>query len=221
MGVVWLAAYPRSGVTFLRHVIERVYSVPTYTCYRESLKKVGAFSSCEMWPDDCNEALPVHFVKTHTATHAAIDNPAIHLLRDGKDAYWSYANFRRDVLEDSMPIARMLEELCSGRKTGMNWGAHALAWLARPAVRMWYDDLVADPIGVVTKAVRELGLPLEPNHNAEIDTFKTLQKKSPKFFRSGTTGQWRKELEQGYVDLFDRNHAMAVKQVEALCRKYA
>ncbi|KKL82489.1 hypothetical protein LCGC14_1984240 [marine sediment metagenome] len=221
MGVVWLAAYPRSGVTFLRHVIERVYNVPTYTCYRERPDKVGAFSNVQMWPDDCNEALPVHFVKTHTATHAAIDCPAIHLLRDGKDAYWSYANFRRDILGDPMPMARMLEELCSGRKTGMNWGAHALAWLGRPAVRMWFDDLIADPIGVVTTAVGQLNLPLEPNHCAQIDTFDVLQKKSSKFFRSGKTGQWKTGLEQGYVDLFDRNHAMAIKQVEALCRKYA
>ncbi len=221
MSVVWLAAYPRSGVTFLRHVIERVYSVPTYTCYRESLAKVGSFSNCQRWPDDCNEALPVHFVKTHTAVHAAMDGQAIHLLRDGKDAYWSYANFRRDMLGDTTPIARILEELCSGRKPGWNWGVHALAWLARPAIRIWYDDLIADPIGVVTKAVGALNLPLEPNHCAKIDTFGELRAKSSKFFRSGTSGQWRKELEQGYVDLFDRNHAMAVKQVEALCRKYA
>ena len=31
--VVWLASYPRSGNTFLRIVLHRLYGVPTYSVY--------------------------------------------------------------------------------------------------------------------------------------------------------------------------------------------
>ena len=31
--IVWLASYPRSGNTFLRIVLHRLYGVPTYSVY--------------------------------------------------------------------------------------------------------------------------------------------------------------------------------------------
>lgn len=221
MGVVWLAAYPRSGVTFLRHVIERVYGLPTYTCYPERLDIVGAFSNCEMWPDDCNETLPVHFVKTHALQHAPIDYPAIHLLRDGRDAVVSFARFAKDYMNSPDTITEILADMVGGRTLSTNWGLHALAWLARPAARIWYDDLIAEPIPTVIRAVTELDLPLKPNHAAEIDTFETLHGKAPKFFRVGKSGGWREELTPGMQELFEKKHGMAMQQVEALCPRYA
>lgn len=98
--IVWLAAYPRSGNTFLRVVLHRLYGVPTYSVYEDDdpvAQRVGP-ALVGYRPRQADRQLiadgpEVHLVKTHKRRRAG-GHPVIYLVRDGRDAVVSAARLR-------------------------------------------------------------------------------------------------------------------------------
>ena len=95
--IVWLASYPRSGNTFLRIVLHRLYGVPTYSVYDDDdpvAQRVGPdLVGWRPKPGDRTEMIAapgVHFVKTHKRRKGD-GSPAVYLVRDGRDALVSRA----------------------------------------------------------------------------------------------------------------------------------
>jgi hypothetical protein len=90
----------------------------------------------------------LHFVKTHEMP-GADEHPAICLVRDGRDALVSYAQFLLDT-EQKAPkeqrshlFARTLHDLIATNRGFGGWSANVLAWTARkaPTVFLRYEDL--------------------------------------------------------------------------------
>jgi hypothetical protein len=75
-----VASYPRSGNTFLRIVLHRRYGIRTSTVY--DVDGVAA----RLGPDSVGYADVSEFVKTHRPRDPADEDPAICLIRDGRDA---------------------------------------------------------------------------------------------------------------------------------------
>src|SRR5262245_33348568 len=140
--IVWLASYPRSGNTFLRIVLERVYGVRSSVIYdtdgvaeRLGAAFVGAGERVDLGA--ARRSGEVHFIKTHRRRDERVqeDDRAICLVRDGRDALVSYAR----MLSEDEPEAfeeklRELIDAPDGRGTG-RWGANVLSWLERPLAR--------------------------------------------------------------------------------------
>lgn len=85
--IVWLASYPRSGNTFLRIVLHRLYGVPTYSVYDDDdpvAQRVGpVLVKYRPRPADrkvMTEGAEVHFVKMHKRRKAD-GHPAISALQ--------------------------------------------------------------------------------------------------------------------------------------------
>lgn len=212
MKVVWLAAYPRSGVTFLRLMIERLYGLPTYTHCPDEWKATGRlFPGGRLFPHDVN-GMPIVFVKTHGVPAEGDKALVIHLVRDPRDVLISYAHYLRDVHEDPRTILELLSEILGGYPHG-RWCDHTEAWLAQPAQRIHFDALVADPVNAVIGAVDAMGLDL-PRRDAEPPSFAALQREHPKFFRSGRTGQWQAELPRHVLKRFEREQGDAIAAYE-------
>ena len=102
--IVWIASFPRSGNTFLRIVMNRLYGVRTSVVYGfdgvadrlgPSLvgfeERPGTFAAMRESPD-------IYLVKTHRPRDEQIldGGKAICLVRDGRDCLVSWARQRTE-----------------------------------------------------------------------------------------------------------------------------
>src|SRR5262245_30570346 len=101
--IVWLASYPRSGNTFLRIILHRVYGAPTYSVYDDDdpvAQRVGT-ELVGYRPKPLSRSEPiasedVYFVKTHKRRKPD-GSAAIYLVRDGRDAVVSHTHLRASM----------------------------------------------------------------------------------------------------------------------------
>jgi len=211
--IVWLASYPRSGNTYLRIVLNRLYGVASSTVYDVDgvAERLGsALVGYEPRPAEYAEmraAATVHFVKTHRQRdrHVAEADRAICLVRDGRDCLVSWAHLLSEAEPAEFePRLRELIERDSPTGTG-SWGANVLSWLEPPApqrVLLRYEALVVDPVGSVTACMAALVPELQPRVDAEVPDFAALRQADARFFRRGISGSHRDELPAGLQELF-------------------
>ncbi|MDN3240824.1 sulfotransferase domain-containing protein [Glycomyces tritici] len=217
--IVWLASFPRSGNTFFRIALHRLYRVPTYVVY--DVDGVAARIGPELMDararpstfDEMRASDDVHFVKTHRRRDdpvIAAEDRAVHLVRDGRDAVVSWARLNTAHLAGATDhkerFAAEARSIITRRTGGTGgWGQNVLSWhrSASPdPIRVRFEDLIADPRAAVVAAVAQAAPGLAPDEHASIPTFGELHDSEPGFFRSGTTGTHRSELPPDLHDLF-------------------
>ncbi len=108
--IVWLASFPRSGNTFLRIVLHRLYGLPTYSIYDDDdpvAQRVGVglvgYSRKPPSREEMVESSRIYFTKTHKRPKNDAF-PAIYLVRDGRDALVSLAHRCRVVADQQFPL---------------------------------------------------------------------------------------------------------------------
>lgn len=223
--LAWLASFPRSGNTCTRHVLEQVYGLVTLD---EELRdasgrwqisaddwaqspsgRIGLRQPPAASPAELMQLPDWYLIKTH-AENVATDEPALLVVRDGRDALLSYAWFALQIVEgrrreeiNADLVHRMLEGLIRyPRPRYGTWGSHTLNWLDRPqTVVIRFEDLVQRPAEVVGEGLRRLGIPCRATGQAPPD-FATLKRIFPEFYRSGQVGQWRTGFPADLLDLF-------------------
>jgi hypothetical protein len=220
--IVWLASYPRSGNTFFRILLHRLFGLQTHSVYsgarlakrypEDAARLLSLAGQMEVECDlDLLQAGPgMHIVKTHDLP-AGDTYPAIVLVRDGRDAVVSYAHYAlkteqgialpgRDLFEET------LEQLIVGDNFG-GWSRSVNAWIDRAgrdaAIR--YEDLIVDPAGIVANTLRRLGVAV-PAGGTALPSFQELHAAVPWFFRRGKTGAWREEMPPHLQRLFLERH---------------
>ena len=218
---VWLASYPRSGNTFLRHAIESVYGVATETLYIENDTTVEpTFPVDYAVLNGC-----YRFVKTHAArcSHEAFRRfPAINLVRDGRDALVSHAHFEIGVGVQPVPddFNKALKKLILGGikkgrleppPTFYNWGHDVLSWYNKPNVyQMKFENLIENPIEEVKRAFAVLNINL-PRKSESVATFDRLHGHDPVMFRRGKVGSYKDEMCEEIQHLFMKHNGNAMK----------
>ena len=220
--LVWIASYPRSGNTFLRIALHRLYgrkSLPERS-QRVIATKGDPQHLREHWMHtDLSEqemaaADEKYFAKTHDLP-GADENPAIYVLRDGRDALVSYAWFSL-MLHDERPPETINGEafrtaLCNimlDRRAPYGvWGQHALAWIKRPRTAVVrFEDLIRDPAQCLAGALDQLRLTLPRVVGATVPSFDELHALKPQFYRRGAVGAWRDEFPADLLEVFWREH---------------
>lgn len=219
--IIWLASYPRSGNTFLRIVLHRLYGVPTYSVYQDNdpvAQRVGP-DLVGYRPKPAGRAVmidsdDVHFMKTHKRPKAD-GCPAIYLVRDGRDAVVSRARLLaseqgavggdRQRGFETLLREEITRPYVDGQPSSGTWGSNALSWLGvadAPVVVLRYEDLVVDPRGSVARAVSSLLPGLVPRAEADIPSFQELNGIDPSFFRRGAVRSHRDEMPDELHELF-------------------
>jgi hypothetical protein len=218
--IVWLASYPRSGNTFLRLVLHRLFNVSTYSVYENDwvAQRVGAeLVGYRLLPADRTEmrdSAEIYFTKTHKRRKAD-DYPAVYLVRDGRDTVVSHARLRATNLgaemRDDPAIFEILlrEEITrpyiDGQPSSGTWGGNVLSWLGAagaPIAVLKYEDLIANPLESVQRVVLSLLPELVPVAEVSIPSFRYLHGIDPLFFRRGTAGAYRTEMSPELHELF-------------------
>ena len=211
--IVWLASFPRSGNTFLRILLDRLYGVRSSTVYdvdgvaqRLGTSFVGYADRPASYAA-MRASNAVHFVKTHRQRDTDVDEAdrAICLVRDGRDSLVSWARMMSEADPAAFePRLREMIERDTPSGTG-SWGANVLSWLqpaARQRIALRYDDLIADPVREVTAAMAALVPQLRPLEGADAPDFAALRRTDARFFRRGVVGSYRDELPAHLHELF-------------------
>ncbi len=212
--IVWLASFPRSGNTFLRIALHRLYGVRSSVVYNvdgvaERLgRELVGFEDRAPAGDEAKRASDMsHFIKTHRQrderTHD-IDR-AICLVRDGRDALVSWARLQSEDQPDTFESRlREMIERDSRRGTG-SWGTNVLSWLQPPArqrIVLRFEDLIFAPERILARTVNELVPDLQLAEDAVTPSFADLKAIDGGFFQTGLTGRWREEMPASLHDLF-------------------
>ncbi|BEL13021.1 hypothetical protein Q0Z83_112120 [Actinoplanes sichuanensis] len=223
--LVWVASFPRSGNTFLRIILHRLYGVRTSTVYdvdgvaaRLGSDLIG-FTERPGELTDLRASDEPHFIKTHRQRDADVSEGdyAICLVRDGRDALVSWA--RQDSEDDPARYeaelrAKILRDTAVG--TG-SWGNNVLSWLQPPAahrVLLRYEDLTRDPWAAVPPVIARIAPQLAVRPEAHVPSLDELRRHDDRFFRRGRTGSHYDELPDDLHELFwsrpDNRAAMAL-----------
>jgi len=231
--IVLLASYPRSGNTYLRHIIETVYGYPTNAVYQGDV--ITGITSCgEPWSDYVKRP-GVKFAKLHESAHVAdaVDwtepTSAIYLIRDGRDALVSQAHYElrhgadhnagRTTFDEMLQAVIVGDiSICPIRRQLYHWGHNVLSWLGRtpPAVVVRFEDLIG-PHGreVIVQVLDMVGVGNGQMPNEEkwqqARSFEKMQQLNPVMFRRGKVGGWRDEMSDAMHSLFWKHHGAAMR----------
>jgi len=202
--IIWLASFPRSGNTLFRIALHHMGLGPTYSVHDDlALKRlsldeeVGHADLPEGGLRILGQEKKIHFVKTHNLP-GDDDFPAVYIVRDGRDAIASYAHYLRAIEKKNVSLSQLIARLITGDAGGFGlWSDHVRKWRnsKRQVITIKFDDLVADPVDVVRRALAAIGIPDQDiNDEAEIPSFSDLQSRSSKFFRKGKKGGWSDDI---------------------------
>jgi hypothetical protein len=203
--IVWVCSYPRSGNTFLRIVLKHLYGIRTSVVYdvdgvaeRIGRELVG-YTDRAASIDAMRASSEVHFVKTHRQRDCDVDeaDPAICLVRDGRDAVVSWARMLSEA--DPGGFETEMRALIDRRDTvgTGSWGRNVLSWVHPAAphrVMLRYEELAAQPRAVAQGALAAVVPHLRPLAGARIPSFDELRRTDDRFFRRGRTGSHRDEM---------------------------
>lgn len=209
--LIWLASYPRSGNTFLRILLNRLYGFTTTTGYDDNDPVAQMVGPALVGYEPREHSLPelveqpeLTFVKTHRQPHRVEcgDQPAIYVVRDGRDAIVSFAHLRaRDVQKQGQTadVRQIMHKLVTDESLGTgNWGSNILAWLRRspPPAVIRFERLIREPEAEVARALAELDIRLQPQArvNGVAPGFSELNSVHSQFFRRGAVGAYRDEM---------------------------
>jgi hypothetical protein len=232
--IVWLASYPRSGNTYLRLLLFHGLGLQTYSEYNDPLIEQLDMSEAvghATLPGPLAEVVArpqQYFVKTHGLP--IDDNPAVYLVRDGRDAVVSHAHFLSDFMRHRGLLGRaerwlgvpkfgtLLRQLIAGHRRldrwrYGGWSRNALAWTQRergPLLVVRYEDLVAAPdvwLGKVAEMFNLRG----GGQALPAPDFESLHARWPQFFRKGRSGAWRDEMTEEIQALFWQHHGEGMR----------
>lgn len=222
--LIWIASYPRSGSTYFRMAVQRLYpdSVMIDTTRGDrpvSINDPPTVPARSTMPCDADLAASdvVHFAKTHDLPDA--NHRAIYLVRDGRDVLVSYTWFslinhggrRREDIDDKAFRTAMYNLMMDRRSPYGVWSQNVHAWMQRPrTMTVRFEDLIAQPIECVDRVISRLRLPLQ-RVEADLPSFEDLHAHKPRIFRRGAVGSWRDEFPPDLLDLFWTEHGEGMR----------
>jgi hypothetical protein len=206
---IWLASFPRSGNALLRVILKSLHGVASTTIYpKEAAGRFTAFLGGGR-PAPEGDAGP-EFVKTHELAAAEDASPALYLVRDGRDAYVSYAHFAIQLdpaAYAGVGYEEVLRTLIESREHFGGWSEHIRTWSRRlsPTALLRYEEMLANPGETVARACAAIGIALPPS-SGTLPAGEELRSLDPLSFRRGTAGSWKYEMPSDLHDLFWKLH---------------
>ena len=176
--VLWLAAYPRSGVTWMRAILWRCFGLRTASIYEEGVLSrkydayVGAWSSCLF--DELVARQGIVPIKTHVGAGGMPPARTILIVRDGRTALQSLRQLYADLNNDTYSINEMID----GEHPWGDWSAYVNSWLdydhAAPITMRRYEDMGGMDLAELGQFIGREPLPGEA-----IPSFRVAHKANP------------------------------------------
>lgn len=187
MAICWLASYPRSGNTWVRHLLYEYFAEPA-----ENTRDVANFSpyATQIPPDHplISPQSPLRFCKTHLVCHPAVHPylddavACIYIVRHPKDVMISAFNyFKMNEAPGAEPpltpetfSQTWLEHAgAPGWRSGGKMGSYienVVSWLRKtdwPRLVLKYEDLQADAPQALRQVCQLLNQPVDEERVAQ------------------------------------------------------
>lgn len=232
---VFLASYPKSGNTWLRHLLTFVVTKQS-TPWRGGLDGitdlVGRHADLPPLATDGGR-----LIKTHEAYRPDYQR-AVLLLRDGRDVAVSEYFYQRSyaahfsIYQDSFEV--FFRRFVNGKTNGYSsWHRHTISWLDAAVKRpdqiliIRFDDLKSDTANTLRKIVDFIGIDTSDDivQGAVEDTslsamkrkentyWESVGKPNLKFIRGGKSGHWRDYFSDELADLYWSEAGEAMRRI--------
>jgi hypothetical protein len=196
----WIASYPRSGNTFLRILLRNRFGIVSSPppSRRPATETIADSAFFQPYHRDANAVAGLEGAKTHALPVPGDTQPAVYIIRDGRDSLLSYAyhtlNFIQNKSLDEITTGELLSTLrnliIERNSPYKTWSENVEAWLVREhTLIIRFEELVAEPSRVADRVVSFLDASI-PVQSEAIPSFGELKSSDPRFFRSGRRGQW-------------------------------
>jgi len=203
--ILWIAGWPHNGSTLVRQILKDSFDLQPYSKYQEpGLVDVFGEDSLKFSKKYTEDQFRGYLyyqtrkettiVKTHEIP--VDDNPAIFVIRDGRDAVTALSHFWTIPIRDAIAG--------QGCVFG-NWSSHWHAWnpLKRPrTLLVRFEDMILKPNDVCKDLEKFLGVEQERPY---VDDFEEKRKIWPQLFND-RLDCWQKEMTESDLDLFWRCH---------------
>jgi hypothetical protein len=206
-------------------VLQRAFGIPSNDIYRMGS---NSKTSVDVAPNiearvgrgatvaSLAQAEQIYMLKTHDMPQE--DHPALYLVRDGRDAFVSYAHFVQEyhepvpVDERASRFPSTLKQLIETDPFG-GWSANVLAWSRRstPTAVVRFEDLIQSPVESLRQAFRAIDFTPPEQPDPHLPLFDKLHADFPQFYRRGQVGAWRDEMPPDVQDLFWKRHGEAMR----------
>jgi hypothetical protein len=216
--LIWLASYPRSGNTYLRMVLHKIFGLQTYASNSDERvfsTHPGVIGMVGHKSIDVDEAViqrarasdQLYVIKTHEPP--LTDDPAIYIIRDGRSSVMSYFYYCNEIERLSVS----LDDVICGNVYAGSWTEHFYSWLPmhRPnTLLMRYEELIINHASLINQLRDYLGI--DPIVHGPMPPFSQLHGLFPHFFRSGDNCKNISEIELS-LPLFLEKHGMLMRQL--------
>lgn len=225
---VFIAAYPRSGSTWLRTILANIIdpgAAGNPDVFNQLIPAVSIRNACLI-----NSLSDPRLIMTHSVWRPSI-NKAVYLVRDGRDALISSYHYysTRAGLDISLD---QFYDLYIKRTYGATWSTHTQSWLRKGASALGdnlheirFEELRQDPLAIVSRLCAFLGLSATDSEistaikHASLDHARQIERRrqgelssrDASFYRQGKTEQWRQERYTTVISRFQQDSAEALK----------
>lgn len=190
-----------------------------------------------------NNGAEINFLKTHNQRMRVREveliprqftRAAIYVLRDPRDMLVSYArHYGHDVATAAEAISARINYVIPDETTTTqwlgSWSDHVTGWTTGkgfPVLTLRYEDMKADPVAAFGKAVKFIGLPVDPARLekairfSDFDELKRQEAEggfiekpttTDRFFHTGTSGQW-KDLDPAVIARIEEMHGGVMRR---------
>lgn len=192
----YIISYPRSGSTWMRHLIANYIADPVVT--PEELKSII--------PDgEITTHTQARFIKTHHQYKPSMGK-SLYIVRDPRAVAWSYWNYQVYRKQTSLPFDQWLHFfITDGFKFG-RWDHHVSSALSTQALVIRYKDLHRNPENVM-RMIIYLFLGEEPDDekirkSIQASAFKKMKQLygGNKAIRTGTIDEWKEQMDPYHID---------------------
>lgn len=215
----FIAAYPRSGSTWLRTMIVNVLN-PDAHSNPEIFNKTVPGSTLTRVLMAYNSPSP-HILSTHSTYLSSIKR-AVYLIRDGRHTITSFYRYTTTREGINLSFSKWLNYYMKGLY-GPRWDTNVLSWLGRGCREMEenllierYEDFLIDPVRELKKVCEFLGISFSNDdlvsavEDSSINQMRKWERKfygkiknpNASFYRGGQTNEWEHLLTNEERDRF-------------------
>lgn len=181
LGVPWmevrpddsfLFSYPRSGNTWLRHIVYYALEGSHLDTFEQMEKRLPTIDMVDFAGH--LRALPPgpRFMKSHLPyAPYFLNGKVVYIVRDGRDALISYYDYFRHIHRYRRSFDDFLTKALAGRLRYGSWHDNVGSWIAHSDhpnfLLVRYEEMRADPLGAAKRVFAFCNLPVSEERCAE------------------------------------------------------
>lgn len=219
----FLASFPRSGNTWLRHILY------FYLTGAEAVDMSALDAFCPIIDGiDLQHHLAARageshrFIKTHElGAPYLLTGKVVLLVRDGRDATWSWHRYRMAFNNETPDFDRFLKACLDDRYRYRSWHSNVGSWMplidSDRVLMLRFEEMRADTEGVFARVLAHLGIPADPDRIVQAVALATPGKVAETFRsevrarratgdgagQGGTVERWRSQYTPAQLELFE------------------